>query len=306
MNLLIFILIDGLHTDLETDRDDDDDAAVLHDQHSIREPDEEYRNDAEVEVSMEELKDLLDGADDEDDQSCSEADNAAPSSFCATPIANELNWQAIELRVKRQLSVNFQLCMQGYTIAREIDGISAESTRFWLTQLLELNSLYSPGVSTSGLVIDGIHLLTDLLPAIESIPATPEFREAINADNYVRPERRQSIPLPPSVQMVLNTFEPFFDKQYIPSIIPALRRNFTEIEDILLLRGLRSFGNGSWTLISKFMLPGKTAKQIQTRYKNRVARRTDANPIKEFDFICKKPMSVKEQRLLERVRGWSL
>lgn len=293
-------LLDGLHNELETDREDDDEL-VLNEQESIREPDEEYRNDPDVEVTMEELKELLDAAN-EDDDSISEGNQENHAiSRGDTPVPEDVNWQSILEQTKRQLNINFQLCVQNFAISRDLVGLTDETTQFWLAQLLELNSLYSPGSSVSGLTIDGIHLLADLFPELEKTTPSPEFQEAMRVDGYIRPGKRQPISLPASVKLVLKLFENYFDPSYVPVIIPTVRRNFTEIEDELLLRGLRSFGNGGWKLISKFMLPGKTVKQLQIRFKNRVARRAGSNPIKEFDFICKRPMTSKEQRLLEKV-----
>jgi hypothetical protein len=60
---------------------------------------------------------------------------------------------------------------------------------------------------------------------------------------------------------------------------------FYHFEDTLLLIGLRKFGLGSWEAINSNLIPSKTAKQIQNRYKNLSSRRASKNPIKVFYAI---------------------
>jgi hypothetical protein len=55
---------------------------------------------------------------------------------------------------------------------------------------------------------------------------------------------------------------------------------FYNFEDNLLLIGLRKFGLGSWEAIHSNLIPSKTVKQIQNRYKNLSSRRASKNPVK--------------------------
>lgn len=57
---------------------------------------------------------------------------------------------------------------------------------------------------------------------------------------------------------------------------------FYNFEDGLLLLGLKKYGLGSWEAIQSNLLPGRTARQIQNRYKNLSCRRAPNNPIKVY------------------------
>lgn len=76
---------------------------------------------------------------------------------------------------------------------------------------------------------------------------------------------------------------------------------FMPCEDRLLLIGLKKFGIGNWDTIQNQMVPSKTARQLQTRFKNMTCRRADDNPFKSFFNELVKPLSRVEEELLYRV-----
>lgn len=72
-------------------------------------------------------------------------------------------------------------------------------------------------------------------------------------------------------------------------------------EDKLLLYGLKKYGIGNWESIQNQMIPTKTAKQLQIRFKNMSCRRAINNPFKSFFDELVKPLSRVEEELLYRV-----
>lgn len=76
---------------------------------------------------------------------------------------------------------------------------------------------------------------------------------------------------------------------------------FLSVEDQLLLIGLKKYGVGSWDSIQAQLIPTRTAKQLQIRFKNMTSRRAPANPLKEFNTELLKPLSRIEEEFLYRV-----
>jgi hypothetical protein len=76
---------------------------------------------------------------------------------------------------------------------------------------------------------------------------------------------------------------------------------FLPCEDRLLLIGLKKCGLGNWESIHSQLIPTKTAKQLQIRFKNRSCRRADDNPFKSFFDELMKPLSKVEEELIYRV-----
>lgn len=74
--------------------------------------------------------------------------------------------------------------------------------------------------------------------------------------------------------------------------------SFSINEDWLLLLGLRRFGFGNWEKIQSQLLPTRTARQLNIRYKNLATRRAPENPIKSFVAEVMKPLSRTEEILL--------
>jgi hypothetical protein len=86
-----------------------------------------------------------------------------------------------------------------------------------------------------------------------------------------------------------------------PSSEHTLMPRWAAVEDRLLLIGLKKYGLNSWELIRHGLLPSKSVKQIQIRYKNLTSRRTPNNIVKEFCVELMKPLSEVEEDLLYRV-----
>lgn len=83
--------------------------------------------------------------------------------------------------------------------------------------------------------------------------------------------------------------------------IPVMGRrsdSFLEVEDALLLRGLRRFGLGNWEKIQSTFLPTRTSVQIATRYKNLTNRRAPDSDIKKFATEATRALSAVERGLL--------
>lgn len=78
------------------------------------------------------------------------------------------------------------------------------------------------------------------------------------------------------------------------------RRNdsFLQVEDRLLLLGVQRFGLGNWEKLQSYMLPTRTARQLQNRFKNLTSRCAPSNPIKDFLNEILKPLSRAEEELL--------
>lgn len=76
---------------------------------------------------------------------------------------------------------------------------------------------------------------------------------------------------------------------------------FTPWEDNLLLFGLKKYGVGNWETIQSQLIPSKTSRQLQHRFKNMSCRRANDNPLKSFFDELVKPLSRVEEELLYRV-----
>lgn len=69
----------------------------------------------------------------------------------------------------------------------------------------------------------------------------------------------------------------------------ASRLKFFRSEDSLLALGVSQFGY-DYELISQYLLPCKTAKQLKTRAKNLNSKREHENPVKAFRREGRLPM----------------
>lgn len=69
----------------------------------------------------------------------------------------------------------------------------------------------------------------------------------------------------------------------------------------LLLIGLKKYGIGSWDMIHSQLVPTKSSKRLQMRYKNLTCRRAHENPLKTFNEALMKPLSDVEEEFLYRV-----
>lgn len=74
---------------------------------------------------------------------------------------------------------------------------------------------------------------------------------------------------------------------------------FLPPEDHLLLLGLKRFFF-NWEKIQNRLLPTKTVRQIQIRFKNLTTRRSPPNPVKSFSLGLAAPLSEEEVELLYR------
>eukprot|EP01129_Flabellula_baltica_P016176 TRINITY_DN849_c0_g1_i1.p1 TRINITY_DN849_c0_g1~~TRINITY_DN849_c0_g1_i1.p1 ORF type:complete len:271 (+),score=37.52 TRINITY_DN849_c0_g1_i1:58-813(+) len=85
-----------------------------------------------------------------------------------------------------------------------------------------------------------------------------------------------------------------------PDVKKSNREIFSELDDHLIVAGVKLHGTRNWGRIQKEFLPSKTKTQIQHRWKNRTAGKAPENPIKTFWKEQKRELTVEERSLLEK------
>jgi len=128
-----------------------------------------------------------------------------------------------------------------------------------------------------------------------------KYRTADDIDKQVKFKSIVPVQLPESIEQMIEIYSDVFDPALIPDILRVRRgrMRFLPIEDELLLAGLKRFGDDDWFSIRAYYLPTKTRKQLKTRYKNLISRRTPESPVKDWYLEQFKPLIYLEREVIQ-------
>ncbi|ORX82833.1 hypothetical protein BCR32DRAFT_326680 [Anaeromyces robustus] len=128
-----------------------------------------------------------------------------------------------------------------------------------------------------------------------------KYRTADDIDKRVKFKSIVPVQLPESIEQMIEIYSDVFDPNLIPDILRVRRgrMRFLPIEDELLLAGLKRFGDDDWFSIRAYYLPTKTRKQLKTRYKNLISRRTPESPVKDWYLEQFKPLIYLEREVIQ-------
>ncbi|KAI9345633.1 hypothetical protein BDR26DRAFT_141826 [Obelidium mucronatum] len=258
---------------------------------------------------------------------------------CPLGVEPKWAWSSKEIFSVAQLSVlkiqmnnNFQLVAQAYVIERELHGAGAEETLHWEDQLKSLESLREWGVKGYGPT--SYHNTTPIfkLDQIISLPAPTRrmprsalSREFVRVMNYQlteteyreRLQRSQkknisaknqvassitTAPLFEGLTKLADIFRREWNRDLIPDILRVRRKKaeFLKMEDLLLIRGVISFGVNDIKGIRAHCLPGKTVDAIEGRIKSLRARSNEEkdNALKAMLLKPFKPVTILEKDIM--------
>lgn len=295
--------VSAVTKDLRPVGEDEDDPFPEEVAKMSREPLEEYRNDPDVMVSEEELKELF------AEDTLSNGEGSAIESSPLTRQQNNQNSGIFGLVTKKniakfheQLGKNAQIVLQNMAISRELQLNSESSHFFWRNQLKQLCEVFGNKYADDTnreLILPIISLVPKLASLVDSAPPSIAFNKAVQS--RFKKQTKDPIPYPPSLSIVMEHASKWFYPDIYPDIhIGNNKKDFKEIEDALLAIGLAEFGT-NYHLIQEEMLPNRDISSLKTRVKNLGARKNGDNLVKKLVFRSRIPLSEREQVTLERV-----
>ncbi|ORX55983.1 hypothetical protein BCR36DRAFT_280822 [Piromyces finnis] len=128
-----------------------------------------------------------------------------------------------------------------------------------------------------------------------------KYRTADDIDKRVKFKSIVPVQLPESIEQMIEMYSDVFNPCLFPDVLRVRRgrMRFLPIEDELLLAGLKRFGDDDWFSIRAYYLPTKTRKQLKTRYKNLISRRTPESPVKDWYLEQFKPLIYLEREVIK-------
>ncbi|KAJ3027414.1 UNVERIFIED_CONTAM: hypothetical protein HDU68_003871 [Siphonaria sp. JEL0065] len=236
--------------------------------------------------------------------------------------------------LKMQMNNNFQLVSQAYVIEKELHGSGADETLYWQDQLKCLESQRVWGVTIFGPT--SYHNTTPIakLEQIFSLPAptyktarSPASREFVRFMNYQvseseyrdRVSRLQKknnlagssgavggltvIPLFEGLIKLGQVFRAAWSRDLVPEIVRGIRRKRTDFalsEDVMLVKGVISFGLNDLNGIRAHCLPAKTVDSIESRIATLRGRNREDNSLKALLLKPFKPITIFEKDLIRQ------
>eukprot|EP00727_Mastigamoeba_balamuthi_P010381 m51a1_g5966 putative duo pollen 3 (557) ;mRNA; r:176691-178493 len=132
-------------------------------------------------------------------------------------------------------------------------------------------------------------------PDMSKVCTVLNFPGVTNLDSVV--DAAGQLPGSPELaETLLASCQTFFDPRFRIVSTDIGRSGWANSEDNLLALGVNNYDR-NWSLIVQRLLPTKTAAQVEARYRYRIGRRTEDNPIKRIDM--EPPLTEYEkQRIL--------
>ncbi|KAJ1536605.1 hypothetical protein HK096_009414, partial [Nowakowskiella sp. JEL0078] len=209
--------------------------------------------------------------------------------------------QILKLRV--QSHQTFQLLLQTYTISREVYGDDSNESKFWNNELIILEKLSDIPHSLISKENNGINMITSTkkIQIDNQSSASKKFVREYNNPKKVRSQSLHNPSLSESLEEVIKICQS--EERLTPRITkvvkPSKKPFFTNLEDELMLLGLRYFGFNQAQCIQAHCLPGKKSSQISRRLRTAIeSNRPTKSEIKTFFLTPFKPLTLLEKDLM--------